>query len=59
MGGTSEMELPTFGEVVKSTDEILYPVWRDLIIIYLIKKLLDKEELTLKEQFHVWRPTDV
>ena len=59
MGGTSEMELPTYGEVVKSTDEILYPVWRDLFIIYSAKKLLENEELMLKEQFHIWRPMDV
>ena len=53
------MELPTYGEVVKSTDEIFYPVWRDLFIIYSSKKVLEKEELTLKEQFHIWRPMDV
>ncbi len=53
------MELPTYGEVVKATDEILYSAWRDLFIIYSAKKVLEKEELTLKEQFHIWRPMDV
>jgi hypothetical protein len=59
MGGTSEMELPTYGEVVKTTDEILYTAWRDLVIIIACKQLLNTEELTLKEQFHIWRPFDV
>ena len=53
------MELPTYGEVVKTTDEILYPAWRDLVIIYACKQLLKTEELTLKEQLHTWRPFDV
>ena len=53
------MELPTYGEVLKTTDEILYPAWRNLVIIYACKQLLKTEELTLKEQFHTWRPMDV
>ena len=53
------MELPTYGEVVKTTDEILYTAWRDLVIIIACKQLLNTEELTLKEQFHIWRPFDV
>ena len=53
------MELPTYGEVLKTTDGILYPVWRDLVIIYACRQLLKTEELTIKEQFHTWRPMDV
>ena len=53
------MDLPTYGEVLKKTDGILYPVWRDLVIIFACKQLLNTEELTLKEQFHIWRPFDV
>ena len=34
------MELPIYGEVVKTTDETLYPVWRNLVIIYACKQLL-------------------
>ena len=53
------MELPTYGEVVKATDDILSPGWRDLVIIFACKQLLNTEELTLKEQLHIWRPFDV
>ena len=53
------MELPTYGEVLKTTDEILYPAWINLVIIYACKQLLKTEDLTLEEQFHTWRPMDV
>ena len=53
------MELPTYGQVVKKTDAILYPAWRDLVIIYACRQLLKTEDLTLSEQLKIWRPFDV
>ena len=53
------MDLPTYGEVLKKTDGILYPAWRDLVIIYACKEVLKTEDITLREQFHTWRPFDV
>ena len=54
-----DQELPGFGEVLKDTDAILHPVWRDLVLIIAIK-IIDKEnDLNFKEQLHVWRPFDV
>ena len=42
------MELPTYGEVVKATDDILSPGWRDLVIIFACKQLLKTENYPLK-----------
>ena len=52
-------ELPGFGEVLKNTDAILHPVWRDLALIVAIKIIAEKNDLTLKEQLSIWRPFDV
>ena len=52
-------ELLGFGEVLKQTDAILHPAWRDLVLIVAVKIIAEQYDLTLKEQLHVWRPFDV
>ena len=52
-------ELLGFGEVLNQTDEILYPAWRDLVLIVAVRIIAEQNDLTLKEQLHVWRPFDV
>ena len=53
------MELPTYGEVVKTTDGILQPVWTDLVVINACQIIAEQNDLTLSEQLKIWRPFDV
>ena len=53
------MELPTYGEVVKETDQILQPAWNDLVVINACQIIAEQNDLTLSEQLKIWRPFDV
>ena len=54
-----DMELPGFEEVIKQTDEVLFPLWRDLALLLACLKIAEENKLKLREQLHIWRPFDV
>tara|TARA_B100000965_G_scaffold397318_1_gene413680 strand:- start:796 stop:1089 length:294 start_codon:yes stop_codon:yes gene_type:complete len=54
-----DMELPGIEEVIKQTDDVLFPLWRDLALLLACLKIAKENKLKLREQLHIWRPFDV
>ena len=52
-------ELLTYGEVLIDIDQSIKPAWDLLLLIYACKKIAKTNDLTLREQLHIWRPMDV
>ncbi len=50
---------PGFGEILTDIDNALEPSWTQLAVICACKEIAKQNDLTLKEQLHLWRPFDV
>ena len=52
-------EPPGFCEILTDIDNALEPTWTQLVVLCACIEIAKQNDLTLKEQLHVWRPFDV
>ena len=55
----NSVTLPSFAEVIRDIDYCLRPVFVELVLLVAIQEVAKERGLTLREQFHIWRPFDV
>ena len=54
-----KLNLPGFDLILYDTDELIRPRFYELVILFAVRKIAQKNDFSLREQLHIWRPFDV
>ena len=54
-----KLNLQGFDLILNDTDELIRPRFYELVILLAVSKIAQKNDFSLREQLHIWRPFDV
>jgi len=54
-----KLNLPGLDQILHDTDKFIRPRFYELVILVAIKAIAEKNDFSLREQLHIWRPFDV
>ena len=54
-----KLNIPEFDLILYEADEFIRPRFYELVILFAVSKIAQKNDFSLREQLHIWRPFDV